>query len=428
MARGIFAVAPPRSIKLYLFIAFSAVLLALFVYSNILIRRLAQETERTSHVFAQFCATASYPAAQDTTIEALITEVIRNINFPIVLSDASGMPRAWKEVDVDAALVPASSIDSLTNGYRISPVILDRILRVKKAALALDRRHPPIPLTEPKLHQSIGLVHWGEPRALDFLRYVPYVSVIVIVILLGLTFWGARGLRLAESRSIWVGLAKETAHQLGTPLSSLMGWVEILQDKVRNEPAGDEVRFARAFLTQTLLEMEHDVERLTKVAGRFSQIGSVPSLVSQDLVPVVAEAVVYLKRRLPDLGRSIRLVEHYDDVPPVNANRELLEWVVENLLVNAMSAIEGREGAIEVRLGRRPESESVELEVSDTGRGMTPEEQKLAFEPGFTTKKRGWGLGLALAKRIVEDYHGGRIFIRHSAPGRGSTFVISFPT
>jgi len=224
-----------------------------------------------------------------------------------------------------------------------------------------------------------------------------------------------------------VGLAKETAHQLGTPLSSLLGWIELLRERVRMDP-DSEVKIERDFLMQTLDEMHNDVERLTKVSARFSQIGSQPALTPQDLAPVVAEAVGYLKRRLPDLGRKVTIAERYGEVPPVNANRELLEWVVENLLVNAMTALEGKPGRIEVTLERRPEVESVELEVTDTGRGMSLDEQKRAFDPGFSTKKRGWGLGLALAKRIIEDYHGGRIAIRQSAPGKGTTFVISFPT
>lgn len=427
MARTLFSTAPPRNIKVYLFLAFSAVLLALFVFTNVLIRRLAEETERTSRLFANLCATASYPAAQDTVIENILSGVIDGIHFPIVLSDISGTPRAWKEVGVDQDSVPAASLDSLFAGTRPSPVIAARIDRVKAAAATLDRSRTPIPLTDPKSKTTIGLVHWGEPRSLTILRYVPYLSVGVIVILLGLTFWGARGLRLAESRSIWVGLAKETAHQLGTPLSSLLGWIELLRERVRMDPE-NEVRIERDFLVQTLDEMHNDVERLTKVSARFSQIGSQPALTLQDLAPVVAEAVGYLKRRLPDLGRKVTIAERYGEVPPVNANRELLEWVVENLLVNAMTAMDGKPGKIEVTLSRRPEVESVELEVSDTGKGMSLEQQKRAFDPGFSTKKRGWGLGLALAKRIIEDYHGGRIAIRQSAPGKGTTFVISFPT
>ena len=426
MARGIFSVAPPRNIKVYLFLAFSTVLLALFLFSNVLIKRLADETERTSRLFANLCATASYPAAQDTVIQKILGDVIDGISFPVVLTDVSGTPRAWKEVGVAQGSVPAASIDSMASGKRPSSVIAARIDRVKEAARKLDQSRPPIPLTEPKTKTSIGLVHWGEPQSLAILRYVPYLSVGIIVILLGLTFWGARGLRLAESRSIWVGLAKETAHQLGTPLSSLMGWIELLRERVRME-SDNEVKIERDFMIQTLDEMHNDVDRLTKVAGRFSQIGSQPTLAPQDLAPVIAEAVAYLKRRLPDLGRKVTIDERYGETPPVNANRELLEWVVENLLVNAMTALEGKPGRIEVTLSRRPEVKTVELEIMDSGRGMSMEEQKRAFDPGFSTKKRGWGLGLALAKRIIEDYHGGRIAIRQSAPGKGTTFVISFP-
>jgi len=164
MARTLFSKAPPRNIKVYLFLAFSAVLLALFVFTNVLIRRLAEETERTSRLFANLCATASYPAAQDTVIENILTGVIDGIHFPIVLSDNSGTPRAWKEVGVDQDSVPAASLDSLFGGRRPSPVIVARIDRVKAAAAELDRHRTPIPLTEPKTKATIGLVHWGEPR------------------------------------------------------------------------------------------------------------------------------------------------------------------------------------------------------------------------------------------------------------------------
>jgi signal transduction histidine kinase len=224
-----------------------------------------------------------------------------------------------------------------------------------------------------------------------------------------------------------VGLARETAHQLGTPISSLLGWLELLRERVADQP-GEQVAFPRADLDSMIDEMENDAARLQKVAARFSHIGSVPNLVLTDITPVVSEAVHYLKRRLPHLGRRIEVREVYGDVPPINANRELVEWVVENLLVNSINAVDAQNGSIEVRLERRAERETVELIVTDNGRGMTPDEQARVFDPGYTTRKRGWGLGLTLAKRIVEEYHGGRIYVRRSAPGEGSTFVIEFPT
>lgn len=427
MRRSIFQIVPPRNLRWYLFLAFSALLIGLFVLTNVLIGRLAQQAERTSRVFARFAATASFPAAEDTVYQAFVGDVIQSINFPIVLSDVGGVPRAWKGVGVDPATVPDRSLDSLAAGLTPSPGIAARIDQVRRAAGRMDRDHDPIPLLEPGTDRPIGLVHWGEPPLLRTLRYLPYVSVGVFGILLLLTFWGARGIRLAEARHIWVGLAKETAHQLGTPLSSLLGWVELLRDRAAAAPAGEAVRFEREFFEQTVREMQEDVTRLNKVAARFSRIGSVPALEPLDLPAVVRESIAYVKRRLPHLGRSVRIEEDLQPVPQVLANAELVQWVLENVLVNALNALEGAEGRIDVRLAPHGEGEGVEIEVRDNGRGMTPEVQKRAFETGFSTRQRGWGLGLALAKRIVEEYHGGRIFVRDSAPGRGTAVVIVLP-
>jgi len=164
------------------------------------------------------------------------------------------------------------------------------------------------------------------------------------------------------------------------------------------------------------------------VAQRFSHVGSTPHLQLQDVTPIVREAVQYVRRRLPQGEDRMVIRERYDDVPPINLNRELVAWALENLLSNAASAIERTPGVIEVAVSRRKETEAVEIAVTDNGRGMSAAEQRRAFDPGYTTRHRGWGLGLALARRVVEEYHGGRIFIRHSAPGQGTTMVISFPT
>ena len=184
----------------------------------------------------------------------------------------------------------------------------------------------------------------------------------------------------------------------------------------------------REFFTEVLDEMENDAERLQKIANRFGQVGSMPRLEMEDVAPIVSEAVRYFRRRLPHLGKDVDIRERYDLVPPVSVNKELIEWVVENVLKNAVDATEGSKGVIDVDVVRRKETESVEVRIADQGRGMNTNELKQAFSPGFTTKQRGWGLGLTLAKRIVEDYHGGRIWVEKSAPGRGTTLVISFPT
>ena len=425
--RSIFQIVPPRNLRTYLFLAFAALLLGLFVITNVLIGRLAQQAERTSRVFARFAASASFPAVEDTVYQSFVEDVIQSINFPIVLSDVEGVPRAWKGVGVDPIDVPDRSLDSLAAGYEPAAPILARIRKVKDAADRMDRNHDPIPLLERGSDRQIGLVHWGEPPILSVLRYLPYLSVGIFGILLLLTYWGARGIRLAEARSIWVGLAKETAHQLGTPLSSLLGWVELLRERSAAARESDAVRLDPDFLRETVEEMTQDITRLNKVAARFSQIGSIPALTFLDVTSVVQESLAYVGRRVPHLARSVHIEVDYQIVPRVRANAELMQWVMENLLVNALNALEGSEGRIEVRVRSSPNSDMVEIEVRDNGRGMTPEVQRRAFETGFSTKKRGWGLGLALAKRIVEDYHDGRIFVRESAPGRGSAFVVALP-
>jgi signal transduction histidine kinase len=398
-----------------------------FLWTHHFVRRLSEEVETTSRVLARFCAQASFPAIRDPELEGIFSELVASLDFPMVITDNQGTPRAWTEVGVDPSLVDAPSIDSLVTGLEPAPVILARIEAVRARAAELDRRNPPIEMRQPATRLLLGNVHWGTPPVLDRLRWMPYVSVGGVVLLLAIGLLGLAGVRAAERRTIWVGMAKETAHQLGTPLSSLMGWIELLRAHGEGVPEGGEVRVTRGELDETLGEMERDVERLNKVAQRFSRVGSAPSLALQDVVPVVSEAVQYMRRRLPAAAGEIEIRERYDEVPPVNLNPELLEWAVENLLSNAVSAIQAPPGVIEVAVERRRQTEAVEIVIRDNGRGMTPAEQRRAFDPGYTTKPRGWGLGLALARRVVEEYHGGRIAFRHSAPGQGTTVVISFP-
>ncbi len=401
---------------------------AVFLWTNQFVRRLSEEITATSRVLARFCAQASFPAIRDPVLEKVFGDLVASLDFPIVITDTSGTPRAWRAVGVGRDQVPAESIDSLSMGMPVAPAIRARIERVRAQAAELDRHNAPIEMKQPATGVLLGKLHYGPFPMLERLRWMPYVSLGGVVLLLGIGLLGLSSIRQAEKRTIWVGMAKETAHQLGTPLSSLMGWVELLRANAESAGPDDRVTLSRPELEETLGEMERDVERLNKVAQRFSRVGSTPSLQQQDVVPVVGEAVLYMRKRLPQGAGEIELRERYDDVPPVNLNAELLEWALENLISNAVSAIETPPGVIEVTVERRKQTEAVEIVIRDNGRGMTPAEQRRAFEPGYTTKLRGWGLGLALARRVVEEYHAGRLTIRHSAPGEGTTVVIAFPT
>ena len=416
----------PQLLKVYLFLGSSLLVMAVFLFTYQMVNALSREVATTSRVLARFCAQASFPAAQDPELRKILSEIIDGIDFPIVITDNDSIPRAWHAVGLAPALVDSASIDSLTLGLPIAPVIRARIDRVRARADNLDRRNPPIPMAQPGTGLRLGAVHYGEPPVLERLRWMPYIAGGGLVLLISLGLWGLTGIRQAEKRSIWVGIARETAHQLGTPLSSLLGWVELLRS--HGGPPGGEVRMPRSEFDETLDEMERDVERLTKVAQRFSHVGSAPQLQLQDVSPVVVEAVQYMRRRLPRTEGDVVIRERYEEVPPINLNRELLAWALENLLTNAVSALDKKPGLIEITVDRRKETEAVEVTVTDNGRGMSATELKRAFEPGYTTKRRGWGLGLAMARRVVQDYHGGQLFVRHSMPGQGTTVVISFPT
>ena len=416
---------PPR-LRVFLVGASLTLLAAVFVFTNIIIGQLNQQTEDLSRWVAQFCADASFPATSDTTITPIFQRLVDKIKFPLVITDADGYPRAWKGIGMSRQ--DSVTPDEISIGTTDLPMRVRAVLaRVSTQATRLDHVHTPLAMRNPEDQQVIGYVHYGNPTALHSLRWIPFAEVVAILFFVAVGYSLLRTVRTNEQRSIYVGMARETAHQLGTPLSSLGGWLELLREKIGDQK-GAEVSLPADFFRETLEEMQNDADRLNMVAARFSRVGSEPILTQQDVVPIVREAVLYFRRRLPQHNTRIRLLEHYEEVPPVNVNRELLEWAVENLLNNALSASGPGDGTIEVSIRRKREREAVEIEVRDAGRGMTPYERDRAFEPGFTTRKRGWGLGLTLVRRIVEEYHGGRVDIAQSEPLRGSTFVISFPT
>lgn len=413
-------------LNLGLFLGGSLLAGGIFLFTHWTIARLSHEIATTSRLFARFCAQASLPATSDPALQRIFAEVISGIDFPIVITDRHGLPRAWRGIDVDPALVPSSSLDSLLMNQRIAPIIQERVARVRARAAQLDRKNLSIPMTTAGGRDTLGVLHYGEPAVLGLLSWMPVASVGGTLVLLLIGAWGLAIVRQSEKRTIWVGMAKETAHQLGTPLSSLMGWSDALRAHV-DEARGGEVRLSVSDLAETVSEIERDVSRLRKVAHRFGTIGSEGNLQRRDPHRIVHEVVSYMRPRLPREPGDVRLVEHYLEVPQIPINPELLEWALENLIANALTALDKQPGVIEVTVAPGPDGRSVEISVLDNGRGMTPGEQRRAFEPGYTTKRRGWGLGLPLARRVVEDNHGGRIWIRSSAPGQGTTVCIRLP-
>jgi len=411
-------------LKAYLFLGTSLLVTLVFLYTSRMVRELEEQTDTLSEVFAHFCAVATIPASENKQVRDIYNEVIKRINFPVVVTDVAGRPYAWAKIGIDVDTVSAEETAKMDPDHPpVGP--LSEIVRIVNE---LDKTNPPIPMIAPSGRTVMGYVHYGKSEIANELRWVPIVELAAVFLFMGLGYVGFRSVKVSEQRFIWVGMARETAHQLGTPISSLMGWLEVIRDKV--EKTGESnapVEIEKSLFNQFIDEMEGDVERLEKVASRFGSIGSLPKLQLQDVVPVVAESVQYLRTRLPKLGRELQIIENYEPVTFLNINRELMEWAIENVLKNSVDATDTVDGRIEVTIRRNPDQETVELIFSDNGRGMTPAEQKRALLPGFSTKKRGWGLGLTLARRIIEEYHGGKIWIRSGEPGKGTVVTMSFP-
>lgn len=270
--------------------------------------------------------------------------------------------------------------------------------------------HKPLELT---ISEDVKqLVWYRESYLLRQLRWYPYIQLLSICAFLSFAYWAFSSARKAEQNKVWLGMAKETAHQLGTPLTSLLGWVELL--KISEDPSGTMAMVGEG--------VEKDVDRLNLISERFSKIGSEPKLVEMDLGAVVQDNFDYISKIAP---KKVEMSYSQEGPSPaiVKVSPTLFGWVIENLLKNALDAMDGK-GSIDVLL--RNQAEQIVIDVTDTGKGMPKSRFKTVFEPGFSTKKRGWGLGLSLSKRIVEYFHKGQIFVYQSTVGKGTTFRIVF--
>ena len=306
---------------------------------------------------------------------------------------------------------PKGEISSFNNLDTLGIKNVDAFLR--KSKLQFEKENNPIALSyfnnKTNSDEAIGKLYYGNSPLLNKLKYYPLALLLIIVLFGAVVYFFYRSSKIATQNKLWSGMAKETAHQIGTPLSSLIGWTEILKGENTNP--------------EYIKEIEKDISRLQTITERFSKIGSLPTLEKVDIVSETKEAYDYLKTRSSRLiNFDIKLPEHpiY-----VNLNTQLYGWTIENLVKNAIDAMKGK-GDLQVSITQL--EQRVKITVTDTGKGISKNEFNTIFEPGYTTKKRGWGLGLSLAKRIVEDFHNGRIKVLNSEKGKGTTMQISLKT
>ena len=402
-------------LKGYLFLGVALMILAMLLYSNHLIGRMRDHSESTSRLFSLYIANVLFEVSDDGAL-ADLREVIQESNLPIIITVLDGRPILWHQLGLDERT--DEDFQTLINMDIDNPPT-PKLRRVVEMYREFDRINDPIPIRVLGASSENGYVHYGMSPLQRELRLMPFVQLGIFLVFMAVAIQGLRYLKLSEQRFIWVGMAKETAHQLGTPLSALLGWVQLIRDRARDKGYTE--------IESSIDEMEIDLSRLQKVTDRFSKIGSQPDLVTVDLTRVIEHTVAYFHKRLPSRRSASTIETHISDTPAVRGNEELIEWVLENLIKNALDALGEGEGRIDIRTHWEAGQRMVSVYIRDTGRGIPSSHRDSVFRPGFTTKRRGWGLGLALTRRIVEEYHGGSIRVMDSRPGKGTTFLVRLP-
>ena len=380
-----------RQVKIILVVAAILIAVASLMVSHFLVKDLQREERNKMETWAE--ALNVLNNADENTDLSLVLNVIQGNNtIPVVVMDSSGLVSDYRNVEMDAKTAADSEAYVVRYGKRMFE----------------EGNYIKIQLGDSISASDYQLVCYDDSILLKRLSQYPYWQLGIVMIFVVVAIFALLASKRAEQNKVWVGLSKETAHQLGTPISSLMAWVEILKE---NYPDDD-----------LIPEMNKDVNRLQLIAERFSKIGSLPEPVDASMNEVLKHVVDYMDRRTSKKVEITTNMPDHEVIAKINAS--LFEWVIENLCKNAVDAMEGS-GKIDLSLN--DEGSRVVIEVKDNGKGIRKKDVKNVFKPGFTTKKRGWGLGLSLAKRIVEEYHKGRIFVKSSEVGVGTTFRIEMP-
>ncbi len=332
------------------------------------------------------------------------TEVSSPSSTPTPLSG-----RIFTENNKDIPMIAVTEKDSILDSYNLdSNRLANDKTYLRNKLEDFKKTHAPVVWQNPYDSSQNNKIYYGDSPLLTKIKYFPLVQLVVMGCFIGLLFYAINTRNRSTQNQVWAGMAKETAHQIGTPLSSLQGWVEILKEDSATEKIGN--------------EMSKDVDRLKLVSDRFGKIGSTAQLEEILLYPQINEMMEYIKRRSP---QSVQFsLEGEKDISAL-INPPLFDWVIENLLKNALDAMNGK-GSISIQI--KSEAAAVIVDVTDTGKGISKAIVGKVFNPGFTTKQRGWGLGLSLSKRIIEQYHKGELFVKHSEPGRGTAFRIVLAT
>jgi signal transduction histidine kinase len=376
------------NIKLALFIFGLLLILGLLAYSNFLVNQLRNDNRQIVKIYSEIIA-KTVNEDSDTNLNFVFDEIIKKIQFPIIYSDAENKPIYYRNIDVE-------SLDELVNPIK-----------------SMDIQNKPISIIfkNPNSEKDIllGYLHYGDSNLIQRIKWLPFIEISVVALFIFVGFIGFNSIRNNEKRNLLIGMSRETAHQLGTPVSALMGWV----DRIKNHP--DE-------MDKVLDEMDTDLNRLEQIGDRFGKMGSDSPLEIILLKTLIDEQTVYLEKRLPSLGKTIELSVSVSEDIKILGNRTLLGWAIENIIRNGIDSITSDNGKVELSI--RDQDKFALIHIKDNGGGIPKKDWINIFRPGFSTKKIGWGLGLSLVNRIINDIHSGQIKIISSNPNEGTVFEI----
>jgi hypothetical protein len=379
------------NIKRLLLVLAIVLIFSLLKYSQNIVNKLRDDLTNMMRFYATvYAQAANEESNQDFSF--IFDQIIRKSSIPMIISsEIDKNPTAWREVGIKEI--------ELTDDTRI---LLEKMMK------EMDSANAPIPLIYNDY--NLGYIHYGDTNLIRQLVMLPYVEISVVFLFIFLGYLSFQLIRSSEKRSIWVGMAKETAHQLGTPLTSLMGWIELLKTEAPDNEHID--------------ELTKDIKRLEKVTNRFSRIGSTPNLKVTSLNPVIQEAVDYYRHRLPQLGSGISITFQPGGEYQAVINRDLFTWAIENLIKNALDAVSQLNGKISITTQLLKNNRRIAIDITDNGKGIPSKDRKNIFRPGYSTKKRGWGLGLSLTMRIIKEYHHGKLLLLESKPSEKTVIRI----
>jgi len=380
----------PFNIKVSLFILAMTIIVTIFWVNRIMINQLRDEARLQAEILAKSYSDAINSSNEDD-IRFVMDILLPSMNFPLLITSKD---------EISATLNLGITAPEGSDEYNSEAWML-----VKK----MDQSFPPLDLVWDDV--KWGKIHYSDPQVVTRLRWMPYLEVGFGIIFILITIWGMELIRRSEKNLIYAGMARETAHQLGTPVSSLMGWVKLFREEREDHDI-------------IINSMEQDISRLSEISERFSKIGSKPKLKNIVVSELISEVTEYINNRLPRQS-GVQINFSGDSHISIQGDWILIRWAVENLMKNAVDALGGKSGDISIIIARK--EEEIQLDISDTGKGIPRSDWKNIFRPGYSSKPRGWGLGLSLTKRIVEEIHGGNIKVHRSKPGK-TVFRINFPS